>query len=202
MRYEVNWRKCRPNSGHGFMLTSATEAVFRNQFGGLTFQIKFTFHNTGHLPAMYVFTDPGRLSFWRRRARWAPHWSPNRQKRRCQSRLQQPGAVDQLGTTVFPGQTPSTEIGFGIDQGKIDFVNRLEVEKTGTAMQIITPWGVGCIRYRSPDGALNQTGFAFIVNRTEPGREGTFALPSDPTNVPASQLAISPWIEGGLWYAY
>jgi len=93
-----------------------------------------------------------------------------RQKRRCQPPLQQPAAIDQLGTTVFPGQTPSIGTGLGIAHSSIDLVSRLSMERSGQAMQFMTPWGVGCVRYRSPDGKVHQTGFAFTVDRIEPGR--------------------------------
>lgn len=167
------------------------DAVFRNQSGGLTFVIAFTVHNTGHLPAMYVSPDiEGYLSG--EEGKVGSQLVADHQNRRCGYPVQQPGATDQLGTTVFPGQNLSIGTSFGITQSEIDFVTKLTIEKTGNVMQFMTPWGVGCVRYRSPDGSPHQTGVAFIIDRIEPGKSGYLPYPAILLRFPIRNCTSAP----------
>jgi hypothetical protein len=157
--------------------------IFWNQSGGLTFVIRFTLHNTGHLPASYVWPDiEGFLSG--EEGKVSSQLLRSHQKKVCERQLERPAAADQPGTTVFPGQTVDDGVSFGISKAKIDEVRNLAVNTVGTDELFMVPWGVGCIRYRSPDGGSHQTGFAFFVSRTETGKDGVFILPRDPTVVP------------------
>jgi len=72
---------------------------------------------------------------------------------------------------------------------------------TGHKTDFIFPWGVGCIRYRSPDGIFHQTGIAFTIVSIKPGIDLPVALPVDPTTVDPKLLFIEKWIEGGSAYA-
>jgi hypothetical protein len=176
------------------------EQIFWDQSGGLTFSVRFTWHNTGHLPASYVWPDmEGFLSG--EEGKVGSQLFRPRQKKVCERKLEQPTAADQLGTTVFPGQTVDARVSFGISKAKIDAVRNLAIKTAGTDEFFMAPWGIGCIRYHSPDGGSHQTGFAFAVDRIETGKDGVFDLPKDPTVVPMAQLVIRPWIEGGAWYA-
>lgn len=171
--------------------------IFRDQSGGLTFQIAFRFHNTGRLPAMYVSPDiEGYLSgeggvIGSRIIR-------ERQQKRCGPPLQQPDTTDQIGVTIFPGQSVLLGSAIGITRDEIDEIVKLEQDKID---KVIFPWGTGCIRYRSPDGAFHQTGVAFTINMLKPGNESARALPIDPTSIDPKSLVIEPWIEGGTAYA-
>jgi hypothetical protein len=155
--------------------------IFRNQSGGLTIQVAFTLHNVGHLPAFYVSPDvDGYLS-------GGSTMVTERQKAVCSRPVQYPGAVDQLGGTVFPGQSTTYGLGIGIGAGEI-------ANAKSPLEDFISPWIVGCIRYKSPDGKDHQTGVALTVGMIKTGVQGTFALPKDPTAIDPGFLVISPWI--------
>jgi hypothetical protein len=80
--------------------------IVRNQSGGLNIQLAFTLHNVGHLPASYVSPDvAGYLS-------GGSTMVTERQKAACSRPVQYPGAVDQLGVTVFPGQSTTYDLGW------------------------------------------------------------------------------------------
>jgi hypothetical protein len=115
--------------------------------------------------------------------------------------LQQPNASDQIGVTVFPGQSVLLGADIGITAYEIGEVRELEHKIRKASDFFPTPWGAGCIRYRSPDGAFHQTGIAFTVSMGKPGKEGVYALPIDPTSIDPQSLIIEPWIEGGTAYA-
>lgn len=174
--------------------------IFSNQSGGLTFPVAFKFHNTGHLPAMYVSPDiDGYLSG--EGGVVGSLTVRDRQRKRCGLPLQQPSASDQIGVTVFPGQSVLFGTGIGITADEIGEVRKLE-QKMGMVSDFFpSPWGTGCIRYRSPDGAFHQTGVAFTISMAKPGNEGTFVLSIDPTSIDPQNLIIQRWIEGGTAYA-
>jgi hypothetical protein len=174
--------------------------ISRDQSGGLTFPIAFKVHNTGHLPATYVSPDiDGYLSG--EGGVVGSMAVRGRQRKRCGLQLQQPNASDQIGVTVFPGQSVLLGANIWITADKIGEVRELE-HKIGELSDFFpTPWGAGCIRYRSPDGAFHQTGIAFIVSMGKPGKEGAYALPIDPTSIDPQSLIIESWIEGGTAYA-
>jgi hypothetical protein len=169
---------------------------YRTQSDGFGFPIKFVLHNTGHLPALYVSPDiEGYLSGGDGQS--AVTSIRDRQKKRCDSPLQQPTASDQIGVTVFPNQTVPFGTGIGISATEVDVVKK----RSGAGMVPLVPWGVGCIRYRTTDGVWRQTGIAFSIGMTKAGQPLPFVLPLDPTTVDPDQLVITPWIEGGTAYA-
>jgi hypothetical protein len=174
--------------------------IFRNQSGGLTFTVAFRFHNIGHLPAMYVSPDiEGYLSG--EGGVVGSQTVRERQRKRCGLSLQQPNGPDQIGVTVFPGQSVLFGASIGITTDEIDDVRKRD-QKIGRISDFFpTPWGAGCIRYRSPDGAVHQTGIAFTISMRKPGNEGAWALRIDPTSIDPQNLIIAQWIEGGTAYA-
>ena len=174
--------------------------IYRNQSGGLTIQITFLFHNTGHLPALYVSPDvEGYLSG--EGGVVGSQSARDRQRKRCSRQLQQPLAADQIGTTVFPGQAVAFGAGVGITAAEMEDVQSRVRERMPTATPVISPWIVGCVRYRSPDGALHQSGVALTIAMRKPGSSATFVLPVDSTEIDPRYLVVDPWIEGGTSYA-
>jgi hypothetical protein len=171
--------------------------AYKTQSNGIGFPIGFMFHNTGHMPAFYVSADiEGYLSGGDNQS--AVTSVRDRQKRRCDPPLQQSAASDQIGVTVFPGQAVPFGASIAISETEIDNVKKLSA---GLPITPLSPWGVGCIRYRTPDGIGHQTGVAFTIGMIKPGVDGQFVLPSDPTTIDPRQLIIMPWIEGGIAYA-
>lgn len=170
--------------------------ILRNQSGGLTIQVGFKFHNTGHLPALYVSPDLDVYLSGDDGERGGSYGSyvRERQKRRCDGQFQQPLAGDQVGVTVFPGQDVKVGIGKGIDARSID-------KAVNNEMGYLIPWVVGCIRYRAPGGDFHQTGVAFQVLMSKPGQTFLFNLPADPTTVDPHNIVMSPWVDGGTAYA-
>jgi hypothetical protein len=163
---------------------------YRNQSGGFTLDVGFTLHNTGHLPALYVSPDiDGYLPFGKESPR---DW----QRRHCAPKLEQPKAMgDQIGVTVFPGQTVHSGRGAGFKPEEIDALKRKWRKNAHKEMDHFIAWVVGCIRYRAPDGSFHQTGVAYQVGR------GGDVLPPDPTGVPTSEITLDPWIAGGMAYS-
>jgi hypothetical protein len=139
-------------------------AIYRNQGGGFTIPIFFVLHNTGHLPASYVSPDIEAYI----PAGVGSQSANERQQRRCAHAAQQTSASDQIGTTIFPGQTVNLETGVGIDADEVETARKVWLERTGKQMDILTIWVVGCIRYRSPDGDTHQTGTVFYLGMKNP----------------------------------
>lgn len=179
-------------------------AFYKTQSNGIGIPVAFFFHNTGHLPALYVSPDiEAYLSG--EDDKIGSTTVRERQKRRCEQSLQQPNAPDQIGVTVFPGQNVPFSTAAGIGAAKIVALQQLWRDKLKKEMDILAPWITGCIRYRSPDGVSHQTGIAFTVEMTRPDHDGLFALfalPADPTAVDVHRIVFTPWIVGGTAYAY
>lgn len=171
--------------------------IFRNQSGGLTFPIGFTFHNDGHLPAFYVFPDieaylsgeDGKVGSTTAR---------ERQRIRCDRPLSKQSTI---GITVFPSQKTGFGASVGITAEEIESAGKAYRAATGRNAEFIFPWVTGCIRYRSLDRIEHQTGIAFTIDNWKPGTFPVLALPVDPTIIDPGQIHISPWVEGGTAYA-
>lgn len=170
---------------------------YRTQSNGVAFRIGFMVHNVGHLPAFYVSPDLESFLFGIDAQSSEGAIRP-RQKKLCDTPLQQPAARDQLGGTVFPGQASPFSGIVSISEAEIESIKR---KWSNSGLIPIIPWGVGCIRYKAPDGGNHQTGFAFSIGMANPGQVGMRVLPLDPTTVDPSQLIIAPWVEGGTAYA-
>jgi len=162
-------------------------AIYRNQGGGVTIPIVFALHNTGHLPASYVYPDIEAIL----PAGVGSKIAKERQQKRCAPILQQAAVSDQIGTTVFPGQTVKFGVGAGISLEEIETAKKAWEEHGGKQMDFLMAWVAGCIRYRSPDGEVHQTGTVFTIGMKKPGKEGVYALPVDPTSVDAESIILS-----------
>jgi hypothetical protein len=119
-----------------------------------------------------------------------------RQKRQCGTNAKAAVKPDnQYGVAIFPGQEPILGTVIAIEQKAIDSVVALD-EKMNITPHNIAPWAAGCIRYVSPDGAAHQTGIIAIVDQVIEGKDGTYALPPDPTSIEPNRLRANVWVEG------
>jgi hypothetical protein len=168
--------------------------IYWNQSGGLSFPVNFIYHNTGHLPGQFVFPQ-----FEAHTGRY--FYIPGNdlvsvQKRVCNEAVANFRGANGLGVTVFPGQQ---NVGSGLLIGisRDEWMNDIIKPDFGSTVRVY-----GCITYERPNKIIGSTGFAFMIDRIKPGNAtDVFVLPGDPTQIPAEQLHISPWIEGGVWSA-
>jgi hypothetical protein len=166
--------------------------IVRNISAGYTMQVAFVVHNTGHLPAMYVWAAAGGMV--------QPSVSQliDGQNVACRQRDAVPYQAGTNGNTVFPGQTLALPQGVEIDKATWDKVLTLNkaVRVPGGSATI-----TGCIDYQVPgDAKHHHTRFAYAVGQkidNDPTGIGMRSLPDDPTSVTVDHLAIQGWPVGG-----
>jgi hypothetical protein len=164
--------------------------IVRNIAGGYTIQVAFVVHNTGHLPAMYVWPAAGGMV--------QPSVSQlvDGQNFACRQRDAVPYQIGTNGNTVFPGQTLTLPQGVGIDKATLDEVLTLNkaVRVPGASATI-----TGCIDYQVPgDAKHHHTRLAYNVGqKIDNDPTGMRSLPDDPTSVPV--IALSSRV--GRWAA-
>ncbi len=114
--------------------------IVRNISGGYTIQVAFVVHNTGHLPAMYVWPAAGGM------VQPSVPQLIEGQNIACRQRDAVPYRPGTNGNTIFPGQTLALPQGIGVDKATWDAVIALNkaVNSTGVSAAI-----TGCIDYQS-----------------------------------------------------
>lgn len=163
---------------------------YRNQSGGFSILIKFTFHNTGHLPALYTW--PAARIYLRAEN----NKTLDLQREACKKRQEEETSPTVAGNTVFPGQDLSVAISPDGDATK----DKWDAALASRQNIGVSPLVVGCIDYQIPGETPKHhtTGFAFFVGRrSDSDPTGFYMLPADPTTVPLDHLVLMNWIEGG-----
>jgi hypothetical protein len=149
--------------------------------------IKFTFHNIGHLPALFAW--PRFITFAPTKAEPAHVAASAYQERSCTPTSSDP--TDIVGSTIFPGQTTTLIVHTGV-MGR-DWENTIADYGAPTFRMI------GCVVYRLPnDSRPHFTDFVFDAgwNPTPEKPESAQAFPLDLASVPISEITFFPENDG------
>jgi hypothetical protein len=167
--------------------------IIRNVSGGYNVQAAFVVHNTGHLPAMFVWVAAGGMV-----QPSVPQVIAG-QNYTCRQRDAVPYQTGTNGSTLFPGQTLTLPQGIGVDKPTWDQAIALN-DSAGVAATI-----TGCIDYQVPgDAKHHHTRFAYMVGQkidNDPTGINLRLLPTDPTVVPLDRLVFQGWPVGSVFSA-
>jgi len=172
-------------------------AIYRTQSGGFGFPVAFVLQNTGRLPAQsampYLDAHTSRW-FYDHHETLAQAQQESCLKGIAKFRTDK----EPVGATVFPNHPQAFGEAASISQS--DWEKGSLPSKSGGFGAVVEV--AGCVVY-SYGNQIGTTGFAFSFawNKGKQPPFNTFALPSDPTTVPADQIVVSAWPVATVWQA-